>query len=94
MRVGKKKNEVLNFLKDRVSQKLQGWRTKPIWRAGKVTLLKTAAQFIPNFWMNLMLILADISNGIQRLMNGYWWGGSGGNRKGNSMDEKGDIVYK
>lgn len=21
-----------------------------------------------------MLILADISNGIQRLMNGYWWG--------------------
>lgn len=72
---------MFNFLKDRVSQKLQGWKSKPISRAGKVTLLKTAAQSIPNFWMNLMLIPPDICNAIQRMMNGYWWE-SGSEKKG------------
>ena len=81
MRIGKKKNEVFNFLKDRVSRKLQGWVNKPISKTGKVTLLKMAAQCIQNFWMSLMLLPADISNGIQRLLNGYWWG-CGSNRKG------------
>lgn len=81
MRIGKKNNEVFSFLNDRVSKKLQGWGTKAISKAGKVTLLKTAAQSIPNFWMNLFLLPDDISNGIQRQINGYWWG-SGGERKG------------
>lgn len=60
MRIGKKKNEVFSLLKDRVSKKLQGWGTKAISKAGKVTLLKTAAQSIPNFWMNLFLLPDDI----------------------------------
>lgn len=81
MSVGRNKNEVFSFLKDWVGQKLQGWRNKSISKAGNINLLKTTAQSIPNFWMNLFLLPAEISNGIQRQMNGFWWG-SGGSNKG------------
>lgn len=60
MSIGKKKNEVFKFVRDHVSQKLQGWNNTNMSKAGKCVLLKTAAQVIPNFWMNLMLIPAEI----------------------------------
>lgn len=43
-------------------------------------LLKTAAQTVPNFWMSLLLIPAEICNRIQRHMNAFWWGGGGSSR--------------
>lgn len=42
-------------------------------KLGKVTLLKTAAQVIPNFWMNMFLIPADICDTIEKRMNRFWW---------------------
>lgn len=74
MIVGRKKNEVFNFLCDRVRQKLQGWRNTAMSKAGKCVLLKTAAQSIPNFWMNLFLIPSEVCSTIQRQMNSFWWG--------------------
>ncbi|XP_074346272.1 uncharacterized protein LOC141685047 [Apium graveolens] len=81
MSIGRKKNEAFNFLSDRVHQKLQMWKSMSISRAGKCLLLKTAAQTIPNFWMNLLLIPNEICITIQRQMNGFWWG-SGNDNKG------------
>lgn len=81
MAVGRRKCEVFNFLTDRVRQKLQNWQYQSISKAGKYTLLKSAAQSIPNFWMNLLLIPVEICTTIQRQMNGYWWG--------NGRDSKG-----
>lgn len=81
MAVGRKRNEVFNFITDRVRQKLKGWQTKTISKAGKCTLLKTAARVVPNFWMNLMIIPSEVCITIQRQMNGFWWG-SGGDNKG------------
>lgn len=43
-------------------------------------LLKTAAQTVPNFWMSLLLVPAEICNRIQRQMNAFWWGGGGNSR--------------
>lgn len=71
MRVGKNKNETFNFIRDRVSQKLQGWGHRQISKAGKLILLKSAAQSLPNFWMSLFLIPKEISSSIQRQMNCY-----------------------
>ncbi|XP_074352119.1 uncharacterized protein LOC141691283 [Apium graveolens] len=81
MEVGRRKNEVFDFLTERVGKKLQGWKNKTLSKAGKGLLLKTGAQSIPNFWMNLLLIPAEVCNKIQRLMNGFWWE-SGTGRKG------------
>lgn len=81
MRVGSNKSEVFNFLVDRVNQKLQAWGMQKVSKAGKVTLLKTAAQSIPNFWMSLLLLPREICDRIEKSMNAYWWGG-GSNGKG------------
>lgn len=56
MYIGRGKTNAFNFLKERISQKLQHWSNKSISKGGKLVLLKTAAQSIPNFWMNLFLI--------------------------------------
>lgn len=56
MSIGRKKTDVFKFLLDRVSHKIKGWRHKPISRGGKLVLLKTAAQTIPNFWMSLLRV--------------------------------------
>ncbi|KAL8089304.1 hypothetical protein AgCh_038925 [Apium graveolens] len=75
MSIGRKKNEVFNFLVDRIEQKLQTWRMQNISKAGKVNLLKGAAQTVPNIWMQLILITLEICDSIEKKINSYWWGG-------------------
>lgn len=82
MHIGKNKAAEFNFILERIDQKLQGWDKHTISKAGKVTLLKTAAQAIPNFWMNIMLIPNTVFEQIERRMNAFWWGKGGSNGKG------------
>lgn len=56
MTVGRLKVATFRFLFDKIEQKLQAWGNQNISRASKVTLLKSAAQTIPNFWMSLFQI--------------------------------------
>lgn len=81
MFIGRQKSRVFDFLTERVINKLQGWSNKTISKGGKMVLLKTAAQSIPNFWMNLVHIPNEVCTKIQRLMNAFWWG-NGGSGKG------------
>ncbi|KAL8126011.1 hypothetical protein AgCh_013344 [Apium graveolens] len=81
MHIGRRKNKEFKFLVERINSKLEGWSNKSISRGGKMILLKTAAQTIPNFWMNLLLISQGICSQIQKQMNSFWWG-SGGSGKG------------
>lgn len=55
---------------------MQGWAKKSLLRAGKLTLLKSAARAVPNFTMSLFLIPGGICDDIEKLMNGFWWGSS------------------
>ncbi|XP_074336615.1 uncharacterized protein LOC141673774 [Apium graveolens] len=80
MFVGKRKASVFNFLKERVSKKLQNGSMKSISKGGKMVLRKTAAQTVPNFWMNFFSIPGEVCNNIQRLMNSYWWSNKGRNK--------------
>lgn len=66
IRIGRRKNNTFKFVNDRISSKLLGWSNKSISRGGKVVLLKSAAQTILNFWMNLFLISQKICDRIQK----------------------------
>lgn len=81
MRMGRNKMEIFGFLKEKVQQKLQGWVNRDISTQGKLTLLSSATQVIPSFWMNLFLIPSGICEDIERKMNGFLWG-RGATRKG------------
>lgn len=80
MTVERRKIATFQFLLGKIEQKLQTWGNKPISKAGKVVLLKTAAQTIPNFWMSLFLIPKKIVDKIEKMMNAFWWNNGGGNR--------------
>ncbi|XP_074349799.1 uncharacterized protein LOC141689414 [Apium graveolens] len=72
--LGRNKVVEFGFFVDRIKQKLQMWRNYSISKAGQVTLLKTEAQTIPNFWMSLLLILSEVCDKIEKNINSFWWG--------------------
>ncbi|XP_074352816.1 putative mitochondrial protein AtMg00310 [Apium graveolens] len=51
MFIGRRKVATFSFLSKKIEHKLQGWQNNPLSKAGKLTLLKTAAHVVPNFWM-------------------------------------------
>ena len=50
--VGRYKKASLNYIKDKVLGKLQGWKEKLLSQAGKEVLLKVVVQAIPTFAMS------------------------------------------
>ncbi|KAM6568855.1 hypothetical protein CsatB_016840 [Cannabis sativa] len=53
--VGRNKNAILRFLKDKLRKRIQGCEGRLLSRAGKEVLLKTVAQALPNYAMNVFL---------------------------------------
>lgn len=49
--IGRSKKRVLGFLKDRVTKRIDGWKSKPISRAGKSILIRNVAQAMPSYCM-------------------------------------------
>ena len=45
--MGKSKTKAFEYLKDRVWQRIQGWKEKLLSKAGKEILIKAVAQAIP-----------------------------------------------
>lgn len=80
MVVGRNKTSTFSFLSKRVEEKLQGWQNQVISKAGKMVLIKTAAQVVPNFWMSMFLIPAQVCDRIEKAMNAYWWGNKSSNK--------------
>jgi hypothetical protein len=59
--IGRSRNQVFQFIQDRVWKKLKGWKEKNLSFAGRATLIKVVAQAIPTY------IMSKRWNGIQRL---------------------------
>ena len=80
--IGRSKLAALSYIRDRVWRRLQSWNQKLLSRAGKEILLKTVAQAMPNYAMNIFLLPLELCRELERMMNSFWWGktrnGSGG----------------
>ena len=77
--IRRKKRDVFSFIKERVWLRIQGWNQKLLSRAGKEIMLKTVAQAIPNYAMNIYLLPLDLCKELEVMMNSFWWGN---NRQG------------
>ncbi|KAL8149291.1 hypothetical protein AgCh_006337 [Apium graveolens] len=80
--IGRSKKSVFGFVKDRVWRKIQDWTNQMISKVGKLIMIKNVAQTIPSYIMSCFLLPKSLCTGIEKLMNGYWWGSSGGNSRG------------
>ena len=72
--VGQNKKASLNYIKDRVWGKLQGWKEQLLSQAGNEVLLKAVVQAIPTFAMSCFLLPVGLCQDIEMLIRKFWWG--------------------
>ncbi|KAL0463003.1 UNVERIFIED_CONTAM: putative mitochondrial protein [Sesamum latifolium] len=70
--VGRAKRDVFEGLKDRCWQKLNGWATKKLSQAGRVTLIKSVLQAIPSYIMNCFEIPKGTLKELERMMANFF----------------------
>lgn len=80
--IGRKKMDVFNYIRDKVRQRLQGWKSKMLSRVGKEILLKIVAKAMPNYAMNIYLLPLDLCKELEVMMNSFWWGSKSGGGRG------------
>ena len=79
--VGKNKKTSLNYIKERMWAKLQGWKEKLISQAGREILLKAMVQAIPIFAMSCFKLPVGLCKDIEMQIKKFWWDKHGGQRK-------------
>ena len=72
--VGKNRRASLNYIKDRVWNKLQRWKEKLLSQAKKEVLLKVVVQAIPTFAMGCFKLPVGLCRDIEMLIRKFWWG--------------------
>ncbi|KAM6587352.1 hypothetical protein CsatA_009957 [Cannabis sativa] len=80
--VGRNKNAILGFLKDKLRKRIQGWKGRILSRAGKEVLLKSVAQVLPSYAMNVFLLSSDTCKELWWLMAKFWWHSDSSSGKG------------
>ncbi|WJX78361.1 hypothetical protein P8452_61592 [Trifolium repens] len=78
--VGRSKKGTFAYINDRIWKRINGWRSRPLSRAGKEVMIKSVLQAIPAYIMNIYLLPDTLINDIERMINAFWWGGGSDNR--------------
>ncbi|XP_060969468.1 uncharacterized protein LOC133036755 [Cannabis sativa] len=71
--MGKNKNAILGFLKDKMKKKIFSWETKFLSKAGKEVLIKSVAQALPSYAMSVFLLTQEICSSLEGMMAKFWW---------------------
>jgi hypothetical protein len=71
--VGKSRTNTFAYLKERIWQRIQGWKEKLLSSAGKEVLIKAVAQAIPTFAMGCFDITKEMCEQISTMIGRYWW---------------------
>ena len=79
--VRKNKRASLNYIKERVWNKLQGWKEQLLSQVGREVLLKAVVQAIPTFAMSCFKLSVGLCHDIEMLIGKFWWGQRGEQRK-------------
>ena len=69
--VGRNRSASLNFIKERVWGKIQGWKEKMLSRAGKEVLLKAVVQAIPTFAMSCFRLPVGLCRDIEMIIRKF-----------------------
>lgn len=72
--VGRSPTASFAYLRDRVVQRLLGYKGNLLSKGGREVLLKSVIQSMPTFAMSVFKIPKEICEDIEVLMNKFWWG--------------------
>ncbi|KAL8157814.1 hypothetical protein AgCh_002506 [Apium graveolens] len=70
---GRNKSTMLGYLKDKVKSIVRRWDDKHVSRSGKEILIKSVAQTLPTYAMNVFLLPLDITRDIEKCLSKFWW---------------------
>lgn len=79
--VGKSKMAMFSYIRDRVLQKLTGWKEKLLTQAGKEVLLKSIAFALPTNAMMCFKLPEGLCHQIEAAMARFWCGQKSNERK-------------
>ncbi|KAL5554428.1 hypothetical protein UlMin_041829 [Ulmus minor] len=78
---GRNKQGLFSSIKDRVWNKLCGWKSKLLSAGGREILSKSVIQAIPTYAMNLFKLPRTLIRELHRLCAQFWWGGESGKQR-------------
>lgn len=70
--IGRSKSKIFKYIRDRLWNRLQGWRKKKLSNAGKEVIIKEAAQAIPAYCMGTFLLSDSFLDDPHRMLNSFW----------------------
>ena len=73
MFVGRARTHVFAYLKERICQRIQGWKERLLSRAAKEILIKAVTQAIPVFTMGCFDITKEMCNQISSMIARFLW---------------------
>jgi hypothetical protein len=76
---GRSKVQDFNYIMERITKKLKGWKERNLSFAGRGVLIKAVVQAIPVYIMSCFLIPQEICNRIESVVRKFWWGSKGDN---------------
>ncbi|XP_074314409.1 uncharacterized protein LOC141649624 [Silene latifolia] len=79
--IGHSKQVLTRVVRDKLNNKLQGWRGMLFSRAGRETLIKAVAQSIPTYAMSVFRLPSNFCDELRSMVSRFWWGSINGKRK-------------
>ena len=68
-------------MKEKLDNKLSGWKEKLLSQAGKEVLIKAVAQAIPTYTMSVFKLPDSLYDELAGLIQIFWWGQKEGKNK-------------
>ncbi|OMO64639.1 reverse transcriptase [Corchorus capsularis] len=79
--IGKNKKQELNFIKERLLQRVASWRNKLFSIVGKAIMIHSIAQSIPVYLMSVFRFPKSFIHELNMIIAKFWWGSTNDNRK-------------
>lgn len=64
---------IFGYLKDKVNGKVQSWDNKTVSKSGKEILIRSVAQSLPAYVMNVFLLSFEVCKDFERSLSQYGW---------------------
>ena len=72
--VAQSKLNTFNDLKEKLGNKLSGWKEKLLSNASKEIIIKSVAQAIPSYTMSCFKLLDALCDELASMVRRFWWG--------------------
>ncbi|MCH97074.1 hypothetical protein A2U01_0018067, partial [Trifolium medium] len=79
--IERSKQVVLNFIMERIRNKLKGWKEKHLSFAGRGILISAVIQALPTYTMSCFMLPKNMCEKIEKAICRFWWGSKEGQHK-------------